>query len=384
MDPEWAVYVRDPSFFRQGQLDDYQGLELIHRWRDVGAFTLEIHRDNRHASNLVTPGWGIIVQCGNQVIFNGPVTGRKHNYDGKRHKITLTGVDDNIWLRRRLVSPCPAEMFPPYTTSDYDVSTGPASAVLIHYVDVNLGPGAVTSRIKPHFEVASDPGVGATVTGRGRWQFLLSLLQELATAGGTDVGFRVVQSTDSGDLPILRFEVYRSIDRTETVKFSADLGNLAAFDYESQAPDANYIFVGGMGEGTARTIVERLSSESVAEWERIEGEFVDRRDTSDATELAQAGDDQLSQATEKTSMSITPIDTPQQRYARDYNLGDKVRIEWEEGTIQDAIREVKISLTPTGPQKIEPSVGTVSSSDIKSFFRTFRRLRADVANLKRR
>lgn len=384
MNPEWTVYVRDERLNIQGQVDDYQALEFIHRWRDVGAFTLDINRDSRHAVDLTTPGWGIVVRCGLDTVFSGPVLGRKHKYDGKRYGIQLTGVDDNIWLRRRLVSPAPSSSGPTYSGSDYDVMTSHASAVLLHYVDVNLGQASVSARRKAFLQVDGDPGVGAQVTGRGRWQYLLPLLQELAVAGGSDIGFRVVQSIDVVALPILKFQVYRAVDRTESVKFSSDLGNLAAFEYMSESPEANYVYVGGQGEGTARTIVERQDPDSIATWERIEGEFIDRRDTASAGELAQAGDDALVQGQEKTSMSITPIDTPQQTYGTDYNLGDIVAIEWEEGSIQDAIREVKINLTPQGPQTVTPSVGNVSPSDIRGFFRAFRRLRTDIINLKRR
>jgi hypothetical protein len=378
------VYARDPEYNIQGQLDDYQSLELVHRWRDVGAFSLDLHRDNRHAVDLTTPGWGIVVRCRDVTVFSGPVTVRKHDYDGKSYRLKLSGMDDNVWLKRRLVSPSPTESFPPYTVSAYDVSAGYASTVLLHFANVNLGQGAAVGRRKANFQVGADSFVGNLVTGRGRWQFLLPFMQELATAGGPDIGFRTLQAVDLDGLPVIEFQVYKSTDRTATVKFSPDLGNLAAFSYQSEAPDANYIFVGGQNEGTARTIVERSDPDAIATWERIEGEFVDRRDTASADELGQAGDEALDQGQEKGVMSITPIDTPQQSYGLHYALGDKVSIEWEEGSIQDTVREVKINLSPNGPQTILPSVGNVPPGDIGGFFRTFRRLRGDLVNLKRR
>lgn len=383
MDPEWTVFVRDGSLQIQGQLDDYQSLELVQRRNGIGAFTLTIHRSNRHAANLTSPQWGIVVRCDDQIIFSGVVTGRKHVFDGRAERIQLTGVDDNRWLMSRLVSPQPSTSAPPYSVTDYDVRTGAASTVLLGFVDANLGATAVGARKKSYLVTASDPGIGATVTGRGRWQKLLPLLQEVASAGGDDICFRVVQGESAG-APALVFEVFRAADKSEQVKFSTELGNLAAYEYESVAPDANYVFVGGQGEGTAREIRERSDTSAVATWERLEGDFVDRRDTSDDTELDQAGDEALTGAQEKTSMSITPIDTPTLRYGRDYGLGDKVSLEWEDGTVVDVIQEVKINLTAQGPQKIQPSIGNVSGTDISRFFRTFAEMRADIVNLQRR
>jgi hypothetical protein len=377
------VYVRDDQYNIQGQLDDYQSLELTQRWCDVGEFLLDIHRDNPQAANLTSPGWGIVVRRFGETIFSGPVLARTHVYDGKQFRVEVRGKDDNVRLSQRIVNPSPTENDPPYTTTSYDTINAAASSVLIHYVDINLGTGAVMKRQRPLFQVDADPGVGAVIKGRGRWQFLLPMLQELAVLGGTDIGFRVVQSESAG-LPVLKFQVYRAIDRSATVKFGPALGNLAAFKYEAEAPECNYVYVGGQGEGTARTIVERQDPVSIATWGRLEGEFVDRRDTTDADELNQAGDEALDRGKEKAVMSIEPIDTPQQTYGRDYNLGDTVEIAWEEGTIRDAIREVKISLTPNGPQKITPSVGNVAPSDIYRFFRKFRALRTDLINLKRR
>lgn len=383
MNPEWTILVRDNTYTILGQLDDYQTFEMIHRWRDVGAWSLDINRDNIHAVTLTTPGSGIIVKCNDTVVFSGPVTVRKHEYANGRYRIKLSGVDDNCWLARRVVSPSPTESYPPYTVSEYDIRTGYGSTVMLAYANANLGSGAAVGRRKAYYQIGADPVAGATITGRGRWQNLLTFMQELAVSAGSNIGFRTLQSVDNLGLPVTEFQVYVGQDLSGTVKFSPELGNLAEFSYYSEWPEANYVYVGGQGEGIARNIVERSDPTMIATWERAEGEFIDRRDSDDDTELQQSGDEELERATEKGVMSITPIDIPQQTFMTHYQLGDKVTVEWEEGSVVDIIREIKISLTPDG-QSITPSVGNVPPGQVWGWLRTFRRLRSDVINLKRR
>jgi hypothetical protein len=205
-----------------------------------------------------------------------------------------------------------------------------------------------------------------------RWRVLLTLLRELALSGG--VGFRVRQ-VGTG----LQFQTYGPVDRTGTAKFSLELGNLAAYQYSVTAPEATYVFVGGGGEGTARTIRER-SADDFSDWGRFEGEFVDRRDTTDTAELDQTGLETLTDKGAQTSLSITPIDTPHLSFGDHYDLGDRVTVHLDV-PIQDLVRQVTISLTADGT-KITPGVGT--ATDASRQLREIRNLRNRIINLERR
>jgi len=390
MSSDFVIRVRDNYHQDVAEVDDFREFTFVSRFNDVGAWELKIDRRSRLAKELTTPGYGIRVlnhKLPTPQVFSGPIRFREHSVDNQDRIITISGPSDEIWLQRRLASPAPTEQIPPYTTQAYDTIDDVASRVLNHYVDVNIGPAAVEPRRHPYWQNSLNVSVGNSVKGRARWNRLLPMLQGLAING--EVGFRVTQVNGK-----LQFQVYQPQDRTATVKFSEGLGNLAGFKYSTEAPEANHIYVGGQGEGTARTIVEASNNTEQATWGgRFEGEFVDRRDTGDQGELTQAGVEALTEGQEKASLTISPIDTDVQRFGQHYFLGDLVTCQieggpatpgYESGEIRDVIREVKISLTPDGQARVEPSIGNAPRTEVFRLMRTFRRLTNRVSNLERR
>src|SRR5690606_28287785 len=283
MGPDWSIYVRDRALRRVAQVSDFRSFEAIVKFNDVGKWTLEIDERAPEAVPLTTPGFGIQVVSNitGNTLLTGFVDGREFTHDAGKKTILLGGVDDNVILSWRLGHPCPYESLPPYTTAEHHVVTGTCSTVLRTYVDANLGPGANTERRMDKVVLqAADPLIGKDVTGKLRYQNLLTALQELAVSGG-GLGFRCVQVNDQ-----IEFQVYEPADRTATVKFSEELGNLVGYQFRSVAPETTYVYAGGQGEGTARKIKEGQNSGERITWGRRE-EFVDRRDTSDDKELDQ-------------------------------------------------------------------------------------------------
>jgi hypothetical protein len=177
-------------------------------------------------------------------------------------------------------------------------------------------------------------------------------MQEIALSGG-DLGFYITPSGAN-----YQFVVYKPVDRSATVRFSVDLGNLVGYSYEDKAPDLNVVYVGGGGEGTARKIEIRPDWTSVAEWGGRFEDFQDRRDTTVVAELQQEGTKTLAEGSAKSTLNIEPIDIDGQEYGIHYNLGDIVRVVVDEESITDVVRSVKISLTSAGPQRVIPAIGT--------------------------
>lgn len=378
---EWKVYARDSLLRRQGEIDDFADLEAIRRWNDVGTWALTIDRRSPLAGILRQAQAGILITRNDAIWMGGPWAQIRHNVSNGEERMTLHGVDDNFWLMSRLASPSPSESIPPYSAQDYDVRTGVASTILRQYVNANLASGAAAVRRNSLVTLGADPLVGASVTGRARWQVLLALLQELATSA--EVGFSL-QQVGTG----LQFQTFAPTDRTGTARFSRDIENLAEFSYEETAPKANHVFVGGGGEGTARVIAEREGSESVALWGRLEGEFIDRRDTSVGTELNQEGDTKLTEQGLKQALSATLRDTPQVAYGVDYDLGSKVTVELDNpGTtdvIQDLVRRVTLKSDKNG-FVVTPAIGTEGTQDNQlRIFRTIYKLAGRITDLERR
>ncbi|RKT49365.1 siphovirus ReqiPepy6 Gp37-like family protein [Saccharothrix australiensis] len=379
MSDEWKVYVRTPALRREAEVDDYAQLDTYTRHRDVGTWAMEIDGRSPNAGLLVRPGWGIEVVRNGATVFSGPMRRPERQVDETGNAVRITGWDDMVWLRHRLVHPEPTTPAPPYSTSDYDVRTGHCSAVLLYYVNRNAASGALSPRRVPGLQIAADPVAGTTVTGRGRWQQLLPFLQDLAIAGG-DIGFRVRQ-----DGAALVFEVFRPRDLSSRIKLSTELGTLARYEYAISQPAANFFVVGGSGEGTARTVREGQDAASIAAgWPRIE-RWVDRRDTSDTGVLDQEIRAQVLSEAGEVSLGITPVDLEHMTYLTDYGVGDTVSTVVDEITLTEVIREARVQLRPDGVT-IAPSIGTPSSTHahLLRAFRALHDLDGRLSKLERR
>lgn len=383
---EWKLYTRDQNYRRQGEIDDYTDAVLTPILNDVGTWSLTLDRRSPAAAALVNPGWGITATRNDVPIFAGIVDTCKHSRGMDKNELLITGFTDEQWLVDRTVSPSPSESTPPYIVQVSDVRSGVGSSVIQDYVNVNLGPGAIPARRKANLAIGADPVTGAAVRGEARWDAtLLAFIQKLAITA--NIGFRVKQ-VGTG----LQFQTFGFTDRSSTVKFSIDLGNLAGFEYSRSRPKANYIYIGASGTGTARIVSEFSDSDAVAAWERIEGPLVDQGSTSDPTQIAQTGADALAQNSEQVSLSITPVETPTLMYGIHYFLGDTVTVQLEEpvttpyavdGQVVDTLRQVTINLTPDGPQTVTPTIGTPSRGTIFKVFKAFQSL-ADRANYQER
>lgn len=368
--PEWTIYVRDVNGTRVAQLDAFEKATMVLRHNGVGSWSLSAPA-SAPATLVTNAGSGLEFVRNGAVIMTGPVVARVRRFDASFDGWDFTGVDDVVWLARRLASPEPDVAVPPYDGQDYDVRTGPASSVIHAYVDANVGTAAVAARRVTGFTVGTDPVVGTTVTGRARWQTVLDLCAALADAGG--IGFRVVDLT---------FGAYALVDRSAAVQFSVDLGNLAAFSYASAAPEFNHIVVAGGGAGVARVVVEVSDSTSVSGWGRIES-FRDRRDTTDTTEMTQTANGDLAENASKIGLALTPIDTGSVRFGDHYNLGDVVTVIVDGVAIVDTVREVTIELTGAG-ESVRPLIGNPEASPHRPrLFGLAARLNRQIRDLQR-
>lgn len=372
----WKLYARSAAMLRVAEVEDFSKLDAIPRFNDVGSWTLEMPLGASGASDFLQDGSGLVVALDGAVQLSGPVLRRERDWDENGSILKLAGVDDSVWLSRRLAHPQPATAAPPYSSSAYDVRTGTCSTILLQYADVNAGPSALGARQVAGLSLAADPALGSSVTGRARWQNLLTLLQELALAGG-GLGFTIEQSGAG-----IQFSVYQPTDRTASVIFSPGLANLAAYSWSEEAAKANYVYVGASGETTTRILQEGQDSDSIARWGRVET-FVDRRDTSDATEINQAITDELEQSAGPTGLTITPIDLPQMAYGTDYGLGDQVTAMLDGVAVQDVVREVRITLDQDGATVV-PVIGTPGPKDLLRLFDRLRRAETRLALLERR
>lgn len=370
------IFTRDRALRRTGQVEDFDSLRMPLRFNRTSTWVLELDAAS-DAVPLLGRTDGLIVERDGATLLSGPVVTPERTLQGGEEKVTVTGVDDSEWLERRRALPVPSG--PPYTAAEYDDTTGPAETVLRYFVDRNLGPAATAARRLTYLTLPPDLGRGTTVRGRARFHTLLELLQPLALTGG-DLGFRIAQ-VGAG----LEFQVWAPVDRTATAVFSEELGNLAGYTYRESAPLANYVIVGGQGEGTARAFVEGGTQADIDIYGRIEA-FRDRRDAPDTATLEQARAEALAESVPQTALSISPIDTEAVAFGRDYTLGDRVTVVIDGVPIRDVVREVVLTLTASGGETVTPVVGTpgAASPHALALFANQERLARRISPIERR
>lgn len=364
----YRIFVRDSGRNRVAEISEYYSLTMTLRFNRVGGWILKANADAAGLS-LLTFGGGLVVTRNGTTILSGPLRRRVRVWDVKEDSLVASGPDDLIWITDRLA--LPVVTGPPYTASAYDVRTAVAETAIKQYVDFNAGPSANSQRRVSGLTIQATAGTGASVTGRARFVNLLELIQELALAGG-GLGFRVVPSGTN-----LEFQVYTPADKTATVFFSETFGNLESFDYDDLAPEMNYVIVAGGGEGTARVFEEMGDSASIIKYGRIEM-FRDRRDTSDAAELRQTGNEELDDKAQHIHLKTKVLDTDAIAFGTDYNLGDRVTVMVDGVAFAETVREVKITLTPDKGEEIEPVICTPSAGEMPL------RVLADLRNYKSR
>jgi hypothetical protein len=340
---DWVLYVCDRTGVRQAVVDPYESAEIIARVNDVSTWTVTLPTDTEAGQRFVTDTFARLEVAHDGLAWrSGPMAHLERTVDADGDMVTVTGVDDTVWLQRRNAHPQPATAAPPYSTSAYDVHTGTVAVVLAELVRVNAGPSAVAARQVPGLTVPVPTPSGPSVTVSARWQNLLTLCQDTARPSGTIF-----------DVVGLTFRAYPPANRGAV--FSAGLETLAAWKMTADAATVNKAVVGGGGNLAARTIIEQTDATSLATWGLAET-FIDRRDTTDTTELTKSATEALAAGIPPTTVVFTPLDSDGQQFGRDWGLGDLVTVVAAGLTVYDQIREIHVTLDDAGATII-PSVG---------------------------
>lgn len=326
------------------EVDTFESATIVARHNDVSTWELVLPTTTKAAQALLTaarPRLLVYAGSAGAVFRSGPVVRIQRTLDADGDVLTVSGVDDLVWLRRRLAHPQPGTAAPPYSTTAYDQATGAASTVIAGYVNRNAGPAAVAARQVPGLTVPTPAAFGGTVTLSARYQNLLEFLQPVATAA--HVGIRVRD---------LVFDVFQPAGGAV---FSVELGTLASWDSALEAPDVTYVYVAGGGEGTARVIREMAGS-ALTQWGRIET-FRDRRDTTTAAEMDQSATETLAEGARPISVSMEALDAVGQTFLQSWNVGDLATVVIGGSRIQDVIVEAQIHLQPNEPAHVSPVLG---------------------------
>jgi hypothetical protein len=212
-----------------------------------------------------------------------------------------------------------------------NVNTAPADDLMKAFVRENMGTLATdtTRNLNPHLSVEADKSEGVIVEIQAAWRNLLTVLKELANNSanqGTSIYFTV---RAAGENLVFQTSVdYLGVDLSDRIVFSTQSGNIqnARLRYKYNE-ETNMTYVGGYDEGARRLIVEVVGERATASVFSRRESFVDARDFDDPPYLASIGRSIIGASAPKVEVEAEAIDTNTVRFGRDYDFGDKVRVQ---------------------------------------------------------
>lgn len=353
------VEVRDRNFNRIGVItpENLVGATFVTRFNNVGSWSLQLPYGDRLGELLRQPGYGIILTGpSGDTILSGPTLTAKleQTQDNVEGDWVIEGSGDGILLTDRLAYPTPTTSDVTIQTDSYDIRTGAAETVIKEYVDVNLGPGAVTGRAVNGLTVEADQGRGTTVYASARFNPLQDFIYDLAQVGG--IGYQLKQNNGN-----LEFSVFEPVDRSAIVRMDIQNRKLTRSRYSYGTAKVTRAIVAGRGEAENRVFVERANTDSLnaeVTWNRRIERFVDARYTETPDQLNTAGDELLvDEGKTIVEMSVTPADESNMIYGQDWFLGDTVTVVANEIEAQAVVTEVGIKIDSDGV-RVGATVGT--------------------------
>ncbi|HEX5595921.1 MAG TPA: siphovirus ReqiPepy6 Gp37-like family protein [Micromonosporaceae bacterium] len=380
------VYVRNSTLQRLGQVTDYTSLTVVPRHNAIGAISLELPADSPSAPLLVEGNGLIVKTAAGDTVLTGPIRtpdwSRSAN-DGGTGTLKVGAVSDDEILARYTCWPVPTAAIGAQTAPVYKINTASVEAGMRDLVNLNAGPGAQASRRHALLTLAANGARGpALVREVHHFDNLLTVLQDIAGAAG--LGFRVIQTGSS-----LQFQVFTPTDRSKTARFSFGLGNLTDASYSTTPPTCTRAIVVA-GGGTSPRVCKTYDRSDPLFPGLVLEQFVDQTsvDTASvdlAAQMDQAGAEALANGAGQGSLSISPIDLPQLRYGRDYNVGDTVSAQLRGGTwYTDVCREVTLT-SSAGESSVKATVGGDTGDGVVArIYQYIAQVKKDVGRLKTR
>lgn len=337
------------GFRRSHRIDVYDKATMVLRDLRAGAWIIEgIPCDHPAVADL-GPGGGIIAFYGDDVLFSGRVEDPSE-VEGVNEQAAevvdcsypVGGPSDFAFVEDRSTHPSPADL--DFTAAETRLYDGPAETQVKAVVGDNLGPAAYPggangpTRVQAGFTLAADLARGADVRDEVR----LDRLGEVVAAWCIRGGIIPEVLPAAGELV---FDIRVPVDRSRTVVFTFERHNVSRLVRSTGAPDANFVWVGGQGEGVARQFVRDQDADSMALWGFRRETVRDRRDTNDTAVLEAAAAEDIATMASNTAIEATPLPLDNLVYGTHYRLGDLVTARSRSGvTVTKQIREVTVTV----------------------------------------
>lgn len=201
----------------------------------------------------------------------------------------------------------------------------------------------------------TDGAGGTAKTWSCAWDNLLGTLQALQKSGaGGD--FDLIKTAAS----TFEFRWYagqRGTDRTASVIFSLDRGNMAQPEYTfNRQNEATVAIVAGQGDGTSRVVTTRNGADYSSSND-IEA-FVDGRSYSTTAALQAIGDKAMFDRRARQTLNFSVLQVPNAYYGAHYFLGDLVTARYLGTSFTQKVQAVPVSFDNAGNERISVEMMT--------------------------
>lgn len=344
------IRVFDLSLNLLGEVDDYLFASFTRKWHSNGEFNIQINTNSSGAS---------LLQKNRIILF-----GSDPNLSGiiKHREITLgeAGKESEVWTISgySLGGLCKQRITKPDAAQAYITSTSEAVETCMRTLVDKCLITADSHRVISGLSLDTDSLRGDTITHKSRYKNLANELESLSKLSG--LGWEIIPDFTAGTM---KFKVFSGVDRVygqsvnPPVIFSPEFDAIKTQTFrESDLGFSNYIYVGGQGEGAARS-VELVNSGSSNGYE-VSEHFQDARDVATQAELITRGNQTLAELDTEKLFEATINEFGSFTYKTDWDLGDIVTIQnkdWDE-TLNTQIISVTESFSSTG-RAVEVGLG---------------------------
>ena len=380
----YEIYQRDQDGNQGEILSAFSRFSATLRFNEVGKWTLS---GSTTGFCPLSDQDGIIVYRDGIAFYSGIVTSVIEDVDesfedGQVVSWTVDGLDDNALLARRILIPDPIGL--DLAAASHQTIQDYSGNAIQRYVHTQAGTGAHTSRRVPNLTADSDHDLGPIKSFKARFQGLWDFAAEIASMNS--LGIRVIRDPITGQFIA---KVYLPEDKSGSVIFAREFGNLRRWTRKREAPQANAVWVAGQGEMTDRAFSYLEDMASILKWGRIEA-FKDRRDISNQEDGGatpqQVLDDaaqaflESTQAMEGFELELAPADGSV--FGIDWGLGDIVTVRVGTSEFKAILSEVQIDYAE-GIETVTPNVGEINRGTIAKTYASIQAIRERVEVLER-
>lgn len=338
----WQIDVVSSQGATLETLDTCGGFSLVRTLNAVGSFTLRHGLDR----SLLVPDHRFLFKRDKSLELVGFL--RRWRLDGTG--MTLSGPDQNVLLKRRLVAY--------YAGTTQAQKSAAADDLIKEIIAENLGASATdTDRdlTAAGLTVQGDLSQGPTVDKSFAYANVLRIFQEaadVARSNDSEIYFAVVPTSDT-DFQFRTWTGQWGRDRRETLTLSEEMGNLTDVVVEEDySSEVNFVYAGGQGEESARVVVEVWDPARLAyPWGRCEA-FADARQATTTGEVEDVGRAALLEGRPRLKFAATLLDCAGARYGVDWNFGERVRASAYDQEFDCLVRTVKIDVDAKGNETI--------------------------------